>query len=219
MPLSLEDKITEVTTIAFGLLDPVSAAESIYENLREIHTVDTDFIDFAHRLLTTGTVNGREEARLSFTLVSNYSGIGRTTKERRTSLVNRVSVLTEAMHEKWSCGNVLEESGEYRQFSLALFGMRYQNDRLRAVGSELAENRDDAYWRGLAVLSLIAGDDYMLDDQSNSVIPFIEWAGHHHNASDIVRTGIDREITDLNLLREVIEAKATLAVPVQGGYL
>jgi hypothetical protein len=216
--LSLEEKITEVTTVAFGSLDPPSI-KSIHENLRGIHTVDSGFIDLAHRLLTTGTTNGREEARLSFTLVSNYIGHGRTAKERRESLVNRVSVLAETMHEKWSCGNLLEEVGEYRMFSLTLSGMRHYNESVAVRESPLAVNRNDAYWRGLAVLSLVLGDKDTWDTRKEGLITFIEWAGHHHNASDIVRTGIDREITDLNKLRALIEDKAALSVPVQDGYL
>jgi hypothetical protein len=218
VPLSLEEKITEVTTVAFGSLDPPSI-KSIHENLRGIHTVDSGFIDLAHRLLTTGTTNGREEARLSFTLVSNYIGHGRTAKERRESLVNRVSVLAETMHEKWSCGNLLEEVGEYRMFSFTLSGMRHYNESVAVRESSLAANRDDAYWRGLAVLSLVLGDNDPWDTRKEGLIPFIEWAGHYPNASDIARTGIDREITDLDKLRELIEAKSELSIPVQGGYL
>jgi hypothetical protein len=216
--LSTEEKVAEVTLVAFGSLDPISA-KSIHENLMEIHAADPNFIDFARRMLTTGTVNGREEARLSFTLVSNYSGYGRTTKERRKSLINRVSVLTETMYEKWSCGNVLEEVGEYRRFSFTLSGMRHYNENIAATEGAAATNRDDAYWRGLAVLSLVLGDDDARNSRIAGAVPFIAWAGNHHNASDIVRTAIDREITDFNRLREVIEAKSSLSVPVQDGYL
>lgn len=218
MTLSLEEKIARMTTFAFGPLDQI-ATKSIHGNLMEIHATDSSFIDFAYRLLTTGTTNGREEARLSFTLVSNYSSHGRTAKERRESLVNRVSILAETMYEKWSCGNVLEEVGEYRLFSFVLSGMRHYNEVIVVRGSPLARNRDDAYWRGLAVLSLVIGDDDTSDIRGEELTQFIEWAGHHHDISDIVRTATERKITGLSYLRELVADKSELAVPVQGGYL
>lgn len=218
MTPSLEEKIVELTTIAFGVLEPSSAAEPIYENLREIHRVHPKFIDRAYRLLTTGTPTGREEARLAFTMVSGMSAVGQTIKERRESLFRQASATYDSMYLKWNCGNVVEEAGIIDRFSFTLLGMIAYDNQLLKDDHELTKNRDDSYWHGLAVMASVL-ERYDEPLETSEAGPFLQWVTTRPNASDIVNLSIDRGITNWRNLRDIVESKSELPVPVHSGYL
>jgi len=220
--LSVEDKASEV---ARHCSDKMAFDPGVRDILIEIHTVNDRFINHIYRLLTTGTATGRERVRIPLNMLSNYRLLMPSELVRSAYTTTLAKNMSLEAHKKWTCGNIVEELGiQHRSSSTIVSDPVRMENWMTHVDEHFnlcvnMESRNDAYWRGLAVLSLVLASDKALKANSSGIVSFIQWAGKHGDIADIVGTAMERKITDINLLRFILEEKSTLFVPLQSGSL